>query len=103
VGIPEKATARPSTLSGGQKQRLAIARALFHRPALLIGDEPTGNLDSGTAEEVLALFTALCRDEKVTLVLVTHDCDDGRRGGPRDRDARRRGRASRGRDRGDPP
>jgi len=73
VGIPEKATARPSTLSGGQKQRLAIARSLFHRPALLIGDEPTGNLDSATADAVLALFTGLCRDEKVTLVLVTHD------------------------------
>ncbi len=73
VGIAEKATARPSTLSGGQKQRLAIARALFHRPALLIGDEPTGNLDSNTADEVLALFLKLCRDDKVTLVLVTHD------------------------------
>lgn len=73
VGIPEKAAARPSTLSGGQKQRLAIARALFHRPALLIGDEPTGNLDSGTAQEVRAMFTGMCRDEKVTLVMVTHD------------------------------
>ncbi len=73
VGIPEKADARPSTLSGGQKQRLAIARALFHRPALLIGDEPTGNLDSTTAEDVLSLFTRLCRDDRVTLVLVTHD------------------------------
>jgi len=73
VGIPEKAAARPSTLSGGQKQRLAIARALFHRPALLIGDEPTGNLDSATAEDVLSLFTRLCRDDHVTLVLVTHD------------------------------
>jgi ABC-type lipoprotein export system ATPase subunit len=73
VGIAEKAATRPSTLSGGQKQRLAIARALFHKPALLIGDEPTGNLDSATAEDVLTLFTGLCRDEKVTLVLVTHD------------------------------
>jgi ABC-type lipoprotein export system ATPase subunit len=73
VGIPEKAATRPSTLSGGQKQRLAIARALYHRPALLIGDEPTGNLDSSTAEDVLALFLRLCRDDKVTLVLVTHD------------------------------
>ena len=73
VGIAEKAETRPSTLSGGQKQRLAIARALFHRPALLIGDEPTGNLDSATAEDVLTLFTRLCRDDKVTLVLVTHD------------------------------
>ena len=73
VGIPEKATSRPSTLSGGQKQRLAIARALFHRPALLIGDEPTGNLDSASADSVMELFTGLCRDEKVTLVLVTHD------------------------------
>lgn len=73
VGIPEKANARPSTLSGGQKQRLAIARSLFHRPSLLIGDEPTGNLDSTSAEAVLSLFTGLCRDEKVTLVLVTHD------------------------------
>lgn len=73
VGIPEKAQAYPSTLSGGQKQRLAIARSLFHRPALLIGDEPTGNLDTTSAESVLSLFTGLCRDEKVTLVLVTHD------------------------------
>lgn len=73
VGISEKATARPSTLSGGQKQRLAIARALFGKPSLLIGDEPTGNLDSASADAVMALFTELCREEKVTLVVVTHD------------------------------
>jgi ABC-type lipoprotein export system ATPase subunit len=73
VGIPEKAKARPSTLSGGQKQRLAIARALFHKPALVIGDEPTGNLDSTSANAVIELFMALRTDENVTLVLVTHD------------------------------
>jgi ABC-type lipoprotein export system ATPase subunit len=73
VGIAEKAAARPSTLSGGQKQRLAIARALFGKPSLLIGDEPTGNLDSTSADAVMELFTSLCKDEKVTLVLVTHD------------------------------
>lgn len=73
VGIAEKAGARPSTLSGGQKQRLAIARALFGKPSLLIGDEPTGNLDSTSANSVMELFTSLCKDEKVTLVLVTHD------------------------------
>jgi len=73
VGIAEKAGARPSTLSGGQKQRLAIARALFGKPSLLIGDEPTGNLDSTSADAVMELFTSLCKDEKVTLVLVTHD------------------------------
>lgn len=73
VGIGEKAGARPLTLSGGQKQRLAIARALFSRPSLLIGDEPTGNLDSTSADAVMELFTGLCKEEKVTLVLVTHD------------------------------
>ena len=65
--------AYPFEMSGGMCQRVMIALALACRPALLIADEPTGNLDSGTAQEVLAMFTALCRDEKVTLVMVTHD------------------------------
>lgn len=73
VGIADKAQARPSTLSGGQKQRLAIARALFHDPRLLICDEPTGNLDSTSAAAVLQLFTDLCKRSGVTLLIVTHD------------------------------
>lgn len=73
VGIGDKAEARPGTLSGGQKQRLAIARALFHEPRLLICDEPTGNLDSASAQAVLELFKRLCKESKVTLLIVTHD------------------------------
>lgn len=73
VGIADKALARPTTLSGGQKQRLAIARALFHDPRLLICDEPTGNLDSASAAAVLGLFTGLCKTAGVTLLVVTHD------------------------------
>ncbi len=73
VGIADKAPARPTTLSGGQKQRLAIARALFHDPRLLICDEPTGNLDSASAAAVLQLFTDLRKRSGVTLLIVTHD------------------------------
>lgn len=73
VGIADKGEVRPSTLSGGQKQRLAIARALFYRPSLLICDEPTGNLDSASAASVLQLFQELRREARVTLLIVTHD------------------------------
>lgn len=73
VGIGDKADARPGTLSGGQKQRLAIARALFHHPRLLICDEPTGNLDSASAQAILELFKELVTESKVTLLVVTHD------------------------------
>lgn len=72
VGIAEQADKLPSALSGGQQQRAAIARALANDPPLLVADEPTGNLDSSTAEDVLRLFTGLARRGK-TVVVVTHD------------------------------
>ena len=72
VGIGDKAEARPSELSGGQKQRVAIARALYHSPKLLLCDEPTGNLDSETGQQIIELFRALNRDG-LTLVIVTHE------------------------------
>jgi ABC-type lipoprotein export system ATPase subunit len=73
VGIADKIGTRPGTLSGGQKQRLAIARALYHRPKLLICDEPTGNLDSASAAAIIALFRRLREESGVTLAIVTHD------------------------------
>lgn len=73
VELSEKCDALPNTLSGGQKQRVAIARALFCRPSLMICDEPTGNLDSSTAQAILALFRRLNEEHGITLVIVTHD------------------------------
>ncbi len=72
VGISDQAHKLPSALSGGQQQRAAIARALANDPPLLVGDEPTGNLDSATADQVFALFQRLVSQGK-TLVVVTHD------------------------------
>ncbi len=75
VGLGSFAKRLPSQLSGGQQQRVAIARALACRPPLLLADEPTGNLDTQTTEEVLALLDALNREQGLSIVLVTHEND----------------------------
>jgi putative ABC transport system ATP-binding protein len=73
VGLEERATHYPRQLSGGQEQRVAIARAIVTDPSVLVADEPTGDLDAKSAEEILSLMEALNRDFKKTIVMVTHD------------------------------
>ncbi len=75
VGLGDRLSHRPSELSGGQQQRVAVARALIHRPAVVFADEPTGNLDSKSSDEVLALLRQAADDFGQTVVMVTHDAD----------------------------
>ena len=77
VGLKERMDHQPSQMSGGQQQRVAIARALVNRPKILFADEPTGNLDSKTSEEVLQMFQELNAKEGLTIVLVTHSPEVG--------------------------
>ena len=79
VGLADRARHLPSELSGGQQQRVAIARALVKRPRVLLADEPTGNLDEDTRDEIIGLMERLWRDLNLTMVLVTHDSAVARR------------------------
>ena len=75
VGLKDRMHHRPDQMSGGEQQRTAIARALINRPSLVLGDEPTGEVDSETSQQIVALMRRMNRDHGVTFVIVTHDMD----------------------------
>ena len=79
LGVSDQALKRPNQLSGGQKQRVSIARALINEPLIIMGDEPTGNLDKKNSDIVFGIFQDLCAEKKQTLLIVTHDLDFAKR------------------------
>ncbi len=77
VGLKGRETHKTNQLSGGEQQRVAIARALLNNPSLILADEPTGNLDTRTSDEIMDIFTKLNKDKGITIVMVTHEADIG--------------------------